>query len=287
VNAPPPDVLAAFGATAEPRRLPGGQGGTWRAGDIVLKPAEGEVSVWRAAVLAELPGSPVFRVARPLRARDGGWVRAGWEAMWAVPGEPAPQRLAEIIKTGSAFHRAVAAVARPSCLDHRDDPWAYGDRIAWAEAGAMSGAPWLGTAGSARLEREVPSEGSALLEPLLAARAPVRGPAQLVHGDLLCNVLFAEGLPPAVIDWAPYWRPPAWACAVAVIDALCWHGARPDVLDRWAHLPDWGQMLVRALIFRIVTWDAAGWPDRPESAYRPVVDLTIAFLAGRRQGGRS
>jgi uncharacterized protein (TIGR02569 family) len=117
---------------------------------------------------------------------------------------------------------------------------------------------------------------------LLAARQPVPGPAQIVHGDLLCNVLFAAGLPPAVIDWAPYWRPPAWASAVAVVDALCWHGAGPDVLDRWAHLPDWGQMLIRALIFRIATWDAAGWRAQPESVYRPVVDRTIAFLTGRR-----
>jgi uncharacterized protein (TIGR02569 family) len=265
VNAPAPDVLAAFGVTAEPRRLPGGQGGTWRAGDIVLKPAEGDISVWRAEVLAALPGSPVFRVARPLRARDGGWVCAGWEAMWAVSGEPAPRRLADVVDIGSAFHRAVATVPRPSCLAHRDDPWAYADRLAWNEP-VPSGA----------------TAPSALLEPLLAAREPVPGPAQIVHGDLLCNVLFAAGLPPAVIDWAPYWRPPAWASAVAVVDALCWHGAGPDVLDRWAHLPDWGQMLIRALIFRIATWDAAGWRAQPESVYRPVVDRTIAFLTGRR-----
>jgi uncharacterized protein (TIGR02569 family) len=117
-----------------------------------------------------------------------------------------------------------------------------------------------------------------LLKPLIECRRPVDVPAQIVHGDLIGNVLFAPGRPPAVIDWSPYWRPPAWAYAVAVVDALCWHDARPDVLDRWAHLPDWGQMLVRALIFRIGTWDAAAWRAQPESAYRPVVDLVVAYI---------
>jgi uncharacterized protein (TIGR02569 family) len=265
VKPPPPGVLAAFGASGVPRRMPGGQGETWRAGDVVLKPAEGEISVWRAGVLAALPGGLGFRVARPVRARDGGWISDGWEAMWAVAGEPAPRRLADVVDAGTAFHRAVAPVPRPRCLAEREDPWAYGDRLAW--------------------EEPVPSGATApspLLKPLIDARLPVDVPAQIVHGDLIGNVLFADGLPPAVIDWAPYWRPPAWAYAVAVVDALCWHQAHPQVLHRWAYLPEWAQMLIRALIFRIATWDAAGWRARPESAYRPVVDLVIGFADERR-----
>jgi uncharacterized protein (TIGR02569 family) len=263
VHAPTPAVLNAFGVTAEPRRLHGGQGGTFRAGDVVLKPAEGEASLWRAEVLAGLPGSPRFRVARPLRTRDGHWICAGWEAMWAITGAPAPQHADDVIHAGMAFHQAVAAIPRPSFLENRNDPWAYADRLGWNEpvpAGAT--AP------------------SGLLEPLLAARAPVRAPAQIVHGDLLGNVLFAPGLPPAIIDWSPYWRPPAWAYAVAVVDALCWHGGRRDLIERYADQPDWGQMLVRALIFRIATWEAAGWRAQPESVYRPVTELVIAHVAG-------
>jgi hypothetical protein len=33
-------VLAGYGARDEPRLLPGGQGRTWRAGDVVLKPVD-------------------------------------------------------------------------------------------------------------------------------------------------------------------------------------------------------------------------------------------------------
>jgi uncharacterized protein (TIGR02569 family) len=262
VSPPPPVVLAAFGVTVAPRRMPGGRGETWRAGDIVLKPAEGAVSRWRSEVLSALPATGAFRVARPLPARDGGWLCAGWEAMSAVAGEAAPHRVDEIIDTGTAFHAAVAAAPRPSVLDERDDPWAYADRLAWGEP-----VPAATTA------------VSPLLEPLFAARRPVRTPAQAVHGDLLGNVLFAPGLPPAVIDWAPYWRPPGWAYAVAVVDALCWHGAPPELVDRHAYRPDWGQMLIRALIFRIATRVDSGWRRPPESAYRPVVDLVVAHAS--------
>lgn len=91
------------------------------------------------------------------------------------------------------------------------------------------------------------------------------------------DVLFSDGLPPVVIDWPAYCRPPAWASAVAAVDAMVWHGTGPGVIDRWAYLPRWEQMLVRAAIYRLGTWDAAGWPQEPEDAYRPVV-ATIADL---------
>jgi uncharacterized protein (TIGR02569 family) len=116
-----------------------------------------------------------------------------------------------------------------------------------------------------------------LLRPLLDARRPVDLVSQAVHGDLAGNVLFAAGLPPAIIDWPLYWRPPSWASAVAVVDALCWYGAKPDLLARWSHLPGWGQMLVRALVYRIITDDVSrrstGWTTDLSGAYRPVIDL--------------
>jgi uncharacterized protein (TIGR02569 family) len=258
--APPPAALEAFGVTAVPKRLDGGQGTTYRAGDVVLKPAEGPLSRWRAEVLSSLPGSARFRVPRPLRTRAGGWVAAGWEAMGAVAGDPTPHRPDQVIAAGTAFHQALASLPAPAILAERNDPWSYADRLAWNEP-----VPTGTTA------------PSALLEPLLAARRPVSAVPQLVHGDLLGNVLFAPGLPPAIIDWSPYWRPPAWAYAVAVIDALCWHGAGPDLITRYADQPSWPQMLLRALIFRIATWDAAGWHPQPSSVYEPVASLALTY----------
>lgn len=265
---PPAAVLRAFGVSGEPQVLPGGKGGTWRVGDVVLKPSEGiDESRWRAEALAAVPESPSFRVARPVRAGDGDWLAAGWEAWLVVAGEPDLRRVDEVLRAGAAFHAAVGDLPRPAFLDARDDAWSYGDRVAWQEL-PVSGSP-------ATLE---------LLEPLAEARRPVSLPAQIVHGDLLGNVLFAPGAPPAIIDWSPYWRPPAWASAVAVADALCWHGAGSDVIGRFSHLPEWGQLLLRALMYRIATreaaFGAAGPLREPNAVYRPVVDLVIA-AAGR------
>ena len=258
-------VIAAFGLSGEPRLLAGGKGGTWRVADAALKPAEGvPETVWRSEVLTALPESPEFRIARPVATRDGAWVFDGWEAAMFVAGRAAPSHVDDVVHAGSAFHQAIAALPRPSFLDFREDPWTYGDRLAWQEqvpAGSTADSP--------------------LLAPLMAARRAVTAPAQVVHGDLGGNVLFADGLPPAIIDWPAYWRPPAWAAAVVVTDALVWHHVPAEVIGRWAHLPSWDQMLLRALIYRIATWPAARWATAPDDAYRPVVDLVIAFAASR------
>lgn len=240
---PPEPVLAAFGAGEGAVPLPGGKGETWRAGAMILKPAEfAPETRWRAEILAALPESPHFRLAHPVRARDGSWTADGWECSRFVPGEPDLTRIDDVLHAGIAFHAAVAHLPRPDFLDVRDDPWTTGDRAAW---GAVHGsAPVM-----------------ALLTPLVEARRPGDLPGQAVHGDLPGNVLFAAGLPPAIIDWSVYWRPAPWAAAVAVVDALCWYGAARDLPARWSQLPEWGQMLLRALIYRIVTDDIAFGPD--------------------------
>lgn len=262
---PPPEVVASFGGTGQAIPLPGGQGRTWQAGDVALKPgglpAEAE---WAAEVLSGMAEDARFRVARPVRAADGRWLVQGWQAWRLVPGQPDATRWDEILDVGAAFHEALAGLARPSFLDERDDPWTYGDRLAWEELPLHGG--------------EVMAD---LLEQLASARRVVELPAQPVHGDLLGNVLFADGLPPAVIDWPVYHRPASWASAVAVVDALTWHGAPAELLTRWADRRDRHQLVVRALMYRIATNEGcrrAGLPVRERAAqYRPIVALVLAL----------
>jgi hypothetical protein len=54
----------------------------------------------------------------------------------------------------------------------------------------------------------------------------------LIHGDLTGNVLFHDELPPAIIDFTPYWRPLEFQSAVVVADALVWEGAPPSSRTR-------------------------------------------------------
>ncbi|WP_350276295.1 TIGR02569 family protein [Kribbella sp. HUAS MG21] len=265
MDGPSKRVLAAFGLSEPPARLAGGQGETWRSGAVVLKRA-GRESAWRAGVLAALPESKDFRVPRPVRAVSGDWVAFGWEASELLPGATDVRRQDDVLVAAAAFHEAVAGVSRPDFIDDRHDPWADGDRVAWREQ-SLDGSPAYGE----------------LTRPLVAAWRPVELAAQVVHGDLPGNVMFADGLPPAIIDWPVYWRPPSWAAAVAVADALCWYGAEPELAARWAHLPEWGQMLVRALLYRMTTDELAGgaavWTDARRAAYAPVIELAVSYAA--------
>jgi hypothetical protein len=81
----------------------------------------------------------------------------------------------------------------------------------------------------------------------------VREPDQVVHGDLATNVLWCDQGGLAVIDWPPYFRPPGWALAVVAMDAVCWEGAPESLLDDWSEVPEWGQLLLRAVLYRVAT----------------------------------
>lgn len=249
---PPARVLAAFGASGEPEPLGGGQGTAWRAGDLVLKPLDWAMSPdeleWQGAVLGTL-GEDGFRVPRLCRARDGSALVDGWSAWEHVEGRHEERRWADVIAVGERFHAALEGVPRPVLIDARTDHWAIGDRVAWGE---------------------LPSESFVHvkhLQRLADELRPIEAPSQLVHGDLTGNVLFARGLPPAVIDFSPYWRPTAFATAVVVGDALAWERADESLLDAVAHVDDFPQYLLRALIYRVVV-DALfrqGEPDRQDT----------------------
>lgn len=203
----------------------------------MLKPVDDPVEVaWVAGIFDQLRVSGI-RVARPVRSSDGRWVVAGWSAQHFVAGRPAA-RYDDIIDAATALHESLTGVAEPRFLRERTSLYAWSDRIAWGEVDDDEG--WLGDGHGARLFAE-----------LAGGRRAVNLANQVVHGDMFNNVLFAGSAPPAVIDFTPYWRPPSWAAAVIAVDALSWGGAQTDLLERWAHLPEFSQMIRRALMFRL------------------------------------
>ena len=151
-----------------------------------------------------------------------------------LPGEPADWAgvspfWPRLIAASRAFHAALAWPA-PPWLGRDGSPWTAGDQVAWGERDPGS------------VLAAAPGSLGGQLRSLLAALRPVRLPSQLIHGDLGGNVLFADGEPPAVIDFSPYWRPAGLALAVAVVDALLWGGASPATLDEPELCqPEWGQ----------------------------------------------
>jgi len=237
---PPAHVLEAFGVSAEPERLAGGRETAWRCGTLVLKPLDTEVEEleWQRRLLERLDCHG-FRIARVHGVSDG------WCAWEHVVGEHRHRAWPDVIAVGEHFHAALVHEPRPSFLDRRTNHWAIGDRVAWEELPAEDFA----------YVKHVPR--------LVGALRPVdTGRSQLVHGDLTGNVLFADGLAPAVIDFSPFWRPTGFASAVIVGDALLWEGADAGLLEAVAHVDDFPQLLLRALIFRAVV-DALFRTDEP------------------------
>jgi uncharacterized protein (TIGR02569 family) len=209
---------------------------SWSAGDVVFKPADVDLEelAWQAQIFSQI-SSAGFRLARPRRAADGSLCVDGWCATEYVTGTHEAGRWPEIIVAGERLHAALRGIPRPSFLDQRSSRWAISDRVAWGEIPAS----------------EFPHVKH--LPELVSALRPVTAPSQLIHGDLTGNVLFDGAQPPAIIDFSPYWRPAAYASAIVIADALVWEGADRQVLDAVTHIGDFGQYLVRALIFRALT----------------------------------
>ena len=129
-------MIRAFnGSPGSLVRLPGGQGGSWRAGGVVLKRAElDSAAPWLGPALQSMPSDPAFRLARPLASRRGTWTVQGWEATEWLAGRHEPGRWRDAIAVSEAFHRAVRehVAERPAAIAS-SSAWGVGDRVAWRE----------------------------------------------------------------------------------------------------------------------------------------------------------
>lgn len=237
---PTPAAIQAFGVSTDSlRQLPGGAGHTWTDGRLVLKPVGcAPEHDWVCEVYASWTSTDV-RVPEPLAPRHGSdkaWSVEGWGAHVFVTGrdlDPAKD-LTQIKEASDAFHQAVVHLDRPAWMNVRDDPWAYGDRLAWEGAEPQGDAVTLELIGRLR-----------------AGCRPVKQAEQVIHGDILPNVLSGAGRVPAVIDWPPYFRPVGMANAIALTDAVTFRGAPLQLLSEWGTGADWNQMLIRALLYRL------------------------------------
>jgi uncharacterized protein (TIGR02569 family) len=257
-------VIEAFGAAGAPVPLDGGRGAAWRVGNTVLKPLDVlPAELDRLRDLAP-PGEGGLRLSLPLVSRSGDLVVDGWTAFPALAGAHVPGRWTEIAGVARRFAEELDGVARPAFLDERTHAWARADRLAWGEEALP-------------VPDDVPH-----LPALLAARRAVAEAPTLVHGDLTGNVLFADGLAPAVIDLTLYWRPVRYSVAVVAVDAVCFEGAPPSLLEEIDPGEGFAQHLVRALVFRIATDWFNGLPLDARDVYSATVGRVLDLSAGGR-----
>lgn len=253
----PAHVLDLFAVPDLLTPLPGGQGGSVLAGDLVLSPGrDADVQAWLSPVLArfayELDLSPSrrgFRIAMPVPARDGAWVVDGWGASRYEPGAVACTDLDVLLATGRLLHARLASLVtkRPAVVVARGDRWATAERQAFGDI-----------TGDLLTDAALPRLPAELLRELADSDPADLGPDQLVHADLAGNVLRDSTGAVVVIDFSPAWRPQRWAEAVCVLDAVTWHGAPVAALAGWTTAVE-RQAMLRALVFRMLS-------DRPDGA---------------------
>jgi Ser/Thr protein kinase RdoA (MazF antagonist) len=219
--------------------IPGGEGRTYRAGDHVYRlearPAE---ATYVAEVYAALPASG-FRIPRPIPSFHGTWLSPdGWSAWSFVAGQPAtPSDVSAALDAITVFHQALASASFPAFLATKDTPYTRADIAAW------------GT-----VPDDLDTNLRALIAPLLALRQPLPPlAAQVIHVDLNDkNLLIAPGVPPAIIDFTPSWRPPAYAVAVFAY----WIGPYREnraILEQFVAFPAFDQLLLRVALSKLLT----------------------------------
>lgn len=257
---PPRSVVQAFGRAGRPLPVVGGEGLAWRVEDVVIKRVHDSAeAAWCQEILAGLVEDG-FRRPAPIVAASGQWVVDGWSACRHLEGlrEGRP-RWREIAQAGVRFHAALAPVdlTTTRVLERRSHRWAVADRVAWHESTAD-----LGT------------EAQDLCRRVSARMIPLALDVQLIHGDLAGNVLFDSDEIPVVLDFSPYVRPVRYATAIIVVDALLWEGSGPEVLDVLGLDNDGVQLLIRALVFRLVAEQPAESPRHHADLrpYRRVLD---------------
>lgn len=229
-------MLRAFGTKQTPESLPGGEGRSWRAGNVVLKAADDrEQATWIAQTITCVVSDRIV-LPRRIPSADGAWIVDGWTASEYVEARAERGRWQDIIDAGRAFHALIDNVPRPAWMDRANDWWRRADQVAW------NGRPAVGDPSLV-----------ALVERLRASCASVPLAGQIIHADLCGNVLFDLHNRPVIIDFSPYWRPVEWASAIVAIDAFEWEGAGPDALAWLDGEPFGDQLLLRAAIFRIAT----------------------------------
>jgi uncharacterized protein (TIGR02569 family) len=257
---PRKSILRAFGVSDDPNRL---SGDTWATSAVVFKRLDDEAEATWLAEFASGVKQNGFRLASPLRRVDGGWFAEGWCAWTRVAGEHRSDRWPETLAAADAFHRIIAGTARPEFIDRRSDRWRVADRVAWEEIPVTEFA------------------GVTHVPELVSARRPISLPSQLIHGDLVGNVLFADGLAPAIIDLSLYWRPAGYGAALVVANAIAWEGAPHSTVELLRVIPEWPQLLVRAALFRVIVSELARrampWREQIPNYYRPLVELALSF----------
>jgi uncharacterized protein (TIGR02569 family) len=305
--APPAAIRAGFQVSqATPVELGGAWGDGWRCDRAVLVPSEDRArATWTAQMMDRVRPAGVS-VARPLRSTDGRYAVGGWTARAFLSGHRAPrfdETAASVLRFNEALDRAMQGEPRPAFLDMaarvsrgtaaggadggRVDALSETELFAVAESAAWADDPTdllMPVMDLGVVPRDDVAAAMEKATGLILLREEVTAPDQLVHGDALGCTVYDGYADPAIVDFVPAWRPTGWSVALLVVDAIAWANAEDGLLDRWSHLQDFDQLLLRAVLFRLFAHAAVpgtlpqAWPGLSR-----VSDVISARVGGVRR----
>jgi len=264
---PSAETLANFGLTGTPIPIPGGRGLCCRIGDVILKPCDDPAETqWLSQLSTTLLRlSPTaYRLAMPLPSVSdaNNFVVDGWAASSLITGAPSLSHLDALFRASRALHADLAELVgeKPAAITNRTfNCYDEADSVTWGEK-SLEGVDKVDYGLLTQLQ-PILDRISGAMRPLPESHALLA--SQVVHMDLLGNVLFEDSQPLGIIDLTFYWRPPAYAEAVMAADGLAWHGSLgPELVNVYLRDSKEGsldreirvQLLVRALYWRCLTF---------------------------------
>lgn len=246
IAAKPPTLATAkaFGSSIIPIPLPGGQGTSFRSGDIILKPADSnDFDGWESELFNSIQVSEKVRFARPIKSKEGKWICEGYVAWRYLEGQHVRGEYGRKINASLAYHNLLSSIPKPDWLDEPKNPWGAANKVAWQEIDADYDAKFM-----------------RLINQITPHIETMQLPYQLIHGDLAGNFLLSKGFPPAIIDFSPAWAPIGFGEGVMLCDAIVWEDAELEDLMPFRNIPQLEQFAWRGALRRIaeqaehITW---------------------------------
>ncbi|WIM72933.1 hypothetical protein QP028_03860 [Corynebacterium suedekumii] len=213
----PAHVIDAFQEEGIPEPAGHAWDNGWRVGSVAYSRSGGVATGWSAKLRTTLQVDGV-RIARPVRSTDGRFVVAGWKASQWIQGDLA-RRVDETV--GVALRLADALAGQPT------PPEPEGEDPLRPRRPARLGGDRTGVPGHRR-----PCPGRS------------RGPAGL-HRLPRHAGPGGDGPRPSA---AP--RPHGYTAALVIVDGLIAGAVDDAIVDRFRHLPDIDQLLLRAVAYR-------------------------------------
>ena len=196
---------------------------SWRCGDLVVKPLDLSIEEvrWRGALFEAARERRLSRLAAARRSATAGVPGS------TCAGEHRERAWSEIIAVGERFHAAIVGRRR--------------GRRFWISAQTTGRSASASPGVSFRPRSSLTSSTCRDSQRRSGRSTRPRASSCTATSPATCSS--RTTLPPAVIDFSPYWRPTGFASAVVVGDALLWEGADADLLKAVDHVDDFPQFL--------------------------------------------